>query len=102
MMLEAVIGPGHPGEPDMYSAGGKSGTANVAIPNGAYAEQHIASFIGFAPVDDPEILVLVKLDENADLKTGTVAAGPVFADLVDQSLAYMNVAPASASFAREP
>ena len=103
-MMAAVIDPGwyHPGKPDHYSAGGKSGTANVAIPNGAYAEKHVASFIGFAPVDDPEVLVLVKLDENADFETGTVAAGPVFAELVDESLAYLNVVPDAASFAREP
>ena len=60
------------------------------------------SFIGFAPVDDPAVLVLVKLDENADFETGTVAAGPVFAELVDESLAYLNVVPDAASFAREP
>ncbi|MCA9852332.1 MAG: hypothetical protein KC482_01815, partial [Dehalococcoidia bacterium] len=42
-MMAAVIDPGwyHPGKPDHYSAGGKSGTANVAIPNGAYAEKHV-------------------------------------------------------------
>lgn len=99
-MMAAVISPFHPGEPDDYTAGGKSGTANVAIPNGAYAEQHIASFVGFAPADDPEILVLVKLDENADGETGTVAAGPVFAHLVDEALAHLNVMPDAPSVSR--
>jgi cell division protein FtsI/penicillin-binding protein 2 len=94
-MMDAVVNPGgyHPAQPHDYEAGGKSGTANVAIPNGAYSDVNIASFIGFAPVDDPKILVLVKLDENADLKTGTVAAGPVFADVIDKALTYMDVPP---------
>jgi stage V sporulation protein D (sporulation-specific penicillin-binding protein) len=94
-MLRQVVDPEgrtHPGQPRNYTAGGKSGTANVPIVNG-YDERHIASFIGFAPVDDPRLLVLVKLDENADGLTGTQAAAPVFAALTDEALAYLNVRP---------
>lgn len=103
-MLAAVVNPGwyHPGKPDLYTAGGKSGTANVPIPNGSYDEKHVASFVGFAPVEEPQILVLVKIDENADGETGTVAAGPVFADLVDRALSHLNVAPDAQSVTREP
>ena len=102
-MMVAVIDPGgyHPGKPELYTAGGKSGTANVPIPNGAYDDKHIASFVGFAPADEPQILVLVKIDENEDGQTGTVAAGPVFARLVDETLAHLNVAPDAPSFARD-
>jgi cell division protein FtsI/penicillin-binding protein 2 len=102
-MMTAVVDPGwyHPGKPDLYTAGGKSGTANVPIPNGTYDDKHVASFVGFAPADEPQILVLVKIDENADGETGTVAAGPVFANLVDASLAHMNVAPDSPEYARD-
>ena len=94
-MMTDVIYPGwdHPAAPQRYLAGGKSGTANVPIPNGEYTEQQVASFIGFAPANDPQILVLVKLDNNADLQTGTQAAGPVFADVIDSSLRYLNVPP---------
>jgi cell division protein FtsI/penicillin-binding protein 2 len=93
-MLDAVVNPGqwHPGQPQDYRAGGKSGTANVPIPNG-YDDRQIASFMGFAPSNDPQILILVKLDENKDLLTGTVAAAPVFARLADDTLHYLNVAP---------
>lgn len=91
-MLGEVIYPGHPAEPNLYRAGGKSGTANVPVPTG-YNDVQIASFVGFAPLDDPKVLILVKLDENADLKTGAAAAGPVFAELVDEVLTYMNVEP---------
>ena len=91
-MLGQVIPPGHPAEPNLYTAGGKSGTANVPVPTG-YNDIQIASFVGFAPLDIPKILILVKLDENADLKTGAAAAGPIFAELVDKVLTYMNIEP---------
>lgn len=99
-MLQAVVNPGHPhpGQPRAYTAGGKSGTANVPIPNG-YDDRQVASFIGFAPVDNPKILILVKLDQNEDLMTGTQAAAPVFASLVDDSLSYLNVRPDAPRYA---
>ncbi|MBI2766023.1 MAG: penicillin-binding protein 2 [Chloroflexi bacterium] len=94
-MMNAVVDPVggyNPGKPQEYTAGGKSGTANVAIPNG-YDDTQIASFVGFAPLDNPRILVLVKLDENQDFLTGTQAAGPIFSKLADDSLHYLNVLP---------
>lgn len=100
-MLYDVVNPEgrfHPGAPSLYSAGGKSGTANVPIPNG-YDDRQVASFIGFAPADDPNILVMVKLDENKDLMTGTQAASPIFAKLADDILAYLNVRPDAARYA---
>ena len=103
-MLHAVVeSPGrfNPGNPKEYSAGGKSGTANVPVPNG-YDDTQIASFIGFAPLDKPKILILVKLDNNADLQTGTVAAGPIFSRLADDILRYMNVPPDAAKYVRKP
>ncbi|MEO6399000.1 MAG: penicillin-binding protein 2 [Tepidiformaceae bacterium] len=103
-MLHAVVeSPGrfHPGNPKEYSAGGKSGTANVPVPNG-YDQTQIASFIGFAPLEKPRILILVKLDNNEDLKTGTVAAGPVFSKLADDILRYLNVRPDAARYVSRP
>ena len=103
-MLHSVVeSPGrfHPGNPKEYSAGGKSGTANVPVPNG-YDQTQIASFIGFAPLDKPKILVLVKLDNNDDFKTGTVAAGPVFSKLADDILRYMDVRPDAARYVSKP
>jgi cell division protein FtsI/penicillin-binding protein 2 len=100
-MLNAVIDPegrSHPAKPQDYSAGGKSGTANVPVWNG-YDDRQIASFVGFAPLDAPRVLVLIKLDENDDLLTGTAAAGPVFAKLADQALHYLNVRPDAPKYA---
>ena len=103
-MLHAVVdSPGrfHPGNPKEYSAGGKSGTANVPVPNG-YDQTQIASFIGFAPLEKPRILVLVKLDNNEDFLTGTAAAGPVFSKLADDILRYMNVLPDATRYVNKP
>jgi len=100
-MLNKVVDPEgniHPGNPKWYTAGGKSGTANVPVPNG-YDDTQIASFIGFAPLNAPEILVLVKLDENADGLTGTAAAAPVFARFADDALQYLNVRPEKGALA---
>ena len=81
-----------PGETALLHRGRKSGTANVPI-DASYDDTQIVSFAGFAPVDNPRILILIKLDENADLATGTMAAGPVFAALVDEVLGYLGVQP---------
>lgn len=100
-MLEQVVMPperGHQGRPRDYTAGGKSGTANIISGNSYDDKRQVASFIGFAPLVDPRIVVLVKLDENADLQTGQEAAGPVFATLVDEVLRYLNVAPDNAAY----
>jgi len=99
-MLNKVVDPEnniHPGNPKFYSAGGKSGTANVPVPNG-YDETQIASFVGFAPLESPEILVLVKLDENKDGLTGTAAAAPIFASLADDALRYLNIRPEKGAY----
>ncbi len=94
-MLADVVNPGwySPAKPLHYTAGGKSGTASIPI-EGAYTEEsQIVSFAGFAPVSEPRVLILVKIDENADLVTGTDAGGPVFAALVDEVLGYLGVPP---------
>lgn len=103
-MLEQVVMPperGHQGRPKLYTAGGKSGTANIPVSNG-YNDRQIASFIGFAPVESPRVVILVKLDDNADGLTGQVAAGPVFARLVDQVLSFLDVQPAAAARVEAP
>ena len=101
-MLGDVVNPGwyHPGQPRSYTAGGKSGTANIPT-DGGYAEAQIVSFAGFAPLDEPRILILVKIDENEDLLAGTAAAAPVFAALAQEALSYLNIPPAGSQVAAQ-
>ena len=75
-----------------YWVGGKTGTAQMAV-NGVYAPgQYIASFLGVAPVDDPRIVVLVKIERPSVQWGGTVAA-PVFSRVVEKALWRLGVAP---------
>ena len=76
-----------------YSAGGKTGTTLVSIPTGYALDSTIASFVGFAPVDDPEIIMLIKIDEPKDDPLGGIVAAPVFAKLAPKILSYLNVQP---------
>lgn len=74
-----------------YYACGKTGTAQKVI-GGRYAEgKYIASFMGFAPYKDPELVVVVSVNEpKGDYFGGSVAA-PVFREVMQKSLRYLEV-----------
>jgi len=78
---------------DGYTAGGKTGTAQkIDAASGTYSlTQHIASFVGFAPVNTPAVTVLVMLDSPAGLYHGGEVAAPVFKRVAEQVLAYLDV-----------
>ncbi len=95
-MLEGVLAPGGtasevsvPG----YTLAGKTGTAEVAE-DGTYSEtKFVASFIGFAPADDPQLLAAVIVDQpQGDYYGGSVAA-PAFGSIAGFALPYLGVAP---------
>jgi cell division protein FtsI (penicillin-binding protein 3) len=97
-MLESVTGPGGtapkaqvPG----YRVAGKTGTA-YKVAGGRYIHKYVASFVGFAPVSDPRIIIAVMVDEpsNGQHYGGDVAA-PVFSAVAANALRAMNVAPDS-------
>jgi cell division protein FtsI (penicillin-binding protein 3) len=96
-MMEGVVlrGTGKKAILDGYSSAGKTGTAQKIDASGRYSHrQHIASFAGFAPVNDPAVTVLVVLDSPVGgypKDGGGEAAAPVFARIAQQVLAYMNV-----------
>ncbi|NLJ59008.1 MAG: PASTA domain-containing protein [Tissierellia bacterium] len=78
-----------------YRIGGKSGTAQKVI-DGRYADgKFISSFIGVAPVDDPKAVVLVMVDEpdRSIGYYGSIVAGPVAADLLENILKYYDIEP---------
>ena len=82
-----------------YNVAGKTGTAQKADPaGGGYAAgKYIASFIGFAPAENPAICVLVAIDEPQRMHYGGVVAGPVFRRIVRETLRYLKVAPERAT-----
>lgn len=78
-----------------YRIGGKSGTAQKVI-NGRYIDNtYISSFIGTAPVDNPRAVVLVIVDEPDPSigYFGSIVAGPVAADLLENIMKYYDVEP---------
>lgn len=96
-MLEGVLGPGGtaseaavPG----YELAGKTGTAEKPDENGGYAQGlYVASFIGFAPVDDPRLLVAVMVDEPKFAYAGGAVAAPAFEKIVSFALPYLKIPP---------
>lgn len=92
VVSDQIIGTGRHAYIEGYRVAGKTGTA-VKVVNGVYDyDKQVVSFIGYAPVDDPKILMLVLVDEprNTDLGGGAVAA-PIFKKIVTQVLQYMHV-----------
>jgi len=79
---------------DGYTVCGKTGTAQKTDETGRYAKgKYISSFVGFAPVENPEIAVLVILDEPTKNHYGGIVAAPAFSKIVQETLTYMNVPP---------
>jgi cell division protein FtsI (penicillin-binding protein 3) len=75
-----------------YRVAGKTGTA-YKIKNGQYVKEYVASFVGFAPVSDPRIVVAVMIDEPAGQHYGGQVAAPVFAAITASALRTLQVAP---------
>ena len=74
-----------------FSAAGKTGTAQKIEPNGRYSEtKFIASFIGFAPAQDPMLAIVVTIDEpRRGSHFGGVVAAPVFQKVANDVIRYL-------------
>jgi cell division protein FtsI/penicillin-binding protein 2 len=77
-----------------YHVAGKTGTAQKIDPNGHYSEENfIGSFVGFAPARDPQLVVLVKVDEPHPFGGGATVAAPAFQKIAQFSLQRLRIAP---------
>ena len=77
-----------------YEIGAKTGTAQVPSPDGGYVEDAtIASIVGFGPVENPEFVVLVKIDEPQETPWGETAAGPALAEILRELFLLYGVQP---------
>ncbi|MBD3918008.1 stage V sporulation protein D [Paenibacillus sp. PR3] len=93
--LETVVAQGTGGNAfiDGYRVGGKTGTAQKVI-NGRYSpNEHIVSFVGFAPADDPQIVVYLAVDNPQGIQFGGVVAAPIVRNILDDSLHYLGIPP---------
>jgi cell division protein FtsI (penicillin-binding protein 3) len=80
-----------------YKVAGKTGTATKPIPGGYSSTDHMASFVGFLPADRPEVGIIVVVDTPQPKHTGGVVAAPVFRDIAEQAVRYLDI-PSSSSW----
>jgi cell division protein FtsI (penicillin-binding protein 3) len=96
-MLWLAAGSGRPGQRAQtqgYSVGGKSGTARKQVGRSYAAGKYRSWFTGMAPIDHPRIIVAVMIDEpSAGGYYGGQVAGPVFSQVVQQTLRMLGVPP---------
>ncbi|MGE5557879.1 MAG: penicillin-binding transpeptidase domain-containing protein [Bacillota bacterium] len=94
-LMKSIVlnGSGHNAYVEGYRVAGKTGTAQKPSPAGGYGDKCVASFVGFAPADDPKLAGLVILDEPIGQQYGGVIAAPVFGRIFREALKYMGVKP---------
>ena len=96
-MLEGVLGAGGTAQEasvEGYELAGKTGTAEKPDEFGGYSKtKFVASFIGYAPADDPRLLVAVMVDEPKGEIYGGVVAAPAFERIVEFALPYLRIPP---------
>ena len=95
-LLARVVerGTGRVAQVDGYRVGGKTGTANKLGEDGRYTDLTRASFVGMAPISDPQVVIAVMIDEpDWEYRTGGTAAAPVFAEIMEQALHRLGVSP---------
>jgi cell division protein FtsI (penicillin-binding protein 3) len=94
-MMEGVVleGSGRPAALDGYSAAGKTGTAQKIDPiSHTYSHtKHVASFVGFAPVNNPAISVAIIIDSPNGAQYGTAVSAPIFKEVAQEVLEYLGV-----------
>ena len=94
-VLESVVanGTGKGAYIEGFSIAGKTGTAQKVGEGGYMAGKYVASFAGFTPADDPQIVMLVIIDEPVGLYYGGQIAAPAFAAVMKDILQYLKVTP---------
>ena len=95
-MLEAVVNEGTAAAARMsrYRAAGKTGTAQKIDETGTYSKtRYVASFVGYVPVTDPVLSLVVVIDEPIGRYHGGEVAAPVFKKIAEQVLRYLAVLP---------
>ena len=78
---------------DGYNVGGKTGTANKPNSSGGYSDETYSSAIAMAPMDDPQVAVLLIVDNPKGVHYGSVVAGPGMKQILSDTLRYLNVSP---------
>jgi len=78
-----------------YRVAGKTGTAEIPIPGGYHPTLTVASFVGYLPADNPQVLVLVIIDRPTVSRWGNDTAAPTFARIAKQLVILLDIPPDS-------
>lgn len=95
-ILETAVseGGGHNAYISGYRVGGKTGTAQKYVNGKVSNDVHVCSFLGFAPMDDPQIAILFIVDEpGVRPDYGSTVAAPYAKEILEESLKYLGVQP---------
>jgi cell division protein FtsI (penicillin-binding protein 3) len=76
-----------------YTVAGKTGTAEIPSPGGYLEEETIASFIGFLPPDDPQVIILVRLDRPGTSRWGTQTAAALSSQFAQRLVLLLDIPP---------
>lgn len=93
MLVQAIEDGATLARVDGYRVAGKTGTAQIPIPGGYDPEDTIATFVGFGPVPDPELVILVKLDRPQSSPWASQTAAPAFQRLTSRLFTALAIPP---------
>ncbi|HVN79711.1 MAG TPA: penicillin-binding transpeptidase domain-containing protein, partial [Terriglobia bacterium] len=95
MLTEVVTsGTGKAAKLEGFTSAGKTGTAQKLQPDGHYSHsKFIASFVGFAPIQNPAIAIVITIDEPKGKYYGGEVAAPVFRRIAEKTLRYLTIIP---------
>lgn len=93
-IMESVVSEGGGGtaKVDGYRVGGKTGTAQKAQ-DGGYSNETYSSFIGMAPMNNPQVAILLVVDNPKGVKYGSLTAAPGAQKILAETLRYLNIEP---------
>lgn len=94
-IMEFVVAEGGAGTAKVpgYRVGGKTGTAQKPDKYGGYSDETYSSFIGMAPMDDPQVAILVIVDNPKGVKYGSTTAAPGAKMILEDTLRYLDLQP---------
>lgn len=97
-ILAGVVerGTGKPAAIEGYAVGGKTGTAQKSERGGYSQQKVLASFVGFVPVEEPQLVILAMVDEPQVARWGGQAAAPMFQRIAQEAVRYLQIPPSLA------
>ncbi len=93
MMVDVVLYGGDKAQVPGYTVAGKSGTAEIPTPAGYIEDETICTFVGFLPAEDPQVVILARLDRPRTSRWSTQTAAPLFAQFAQRLVVLLEIPP---------